>query len=80
MKKLTRAQEQTLAVMDAPDTAYSSASVSRKRWEKFGSAVTINQQFSLFRRMKEKGLVERVPDYSGDMWARALLSQEKANG
>lgn len=66
---MTRAQIETLAVM-RHDTAYSSAVVAHRRWDKYGRGCTTNQQFAVFKRMKADGLVERVPDRSGDMWAR----------
>jgi hypothetical protein len=71
MPKLTNAQKETLAVMDAPDTAYSSASVAHKRRQRFTRVVYTDGQAKIMRRMRDLGLLVKVPDYSGDMWAKA---------
>ena len=69
--RVTKAQRETLDVMDAPDTAYSSAAIAHKRRQRFMRVVYCDGQFKVMRRMLKLGLVERVPDHSGDMWAKA---------
>lgn len=66
---MTKAQIETLAVMQH-GTAYSSASAAQRRREVYKRAIYVNVQRKVFERMLEDGLVVKVKDYSGDMWER----------